>query len=300
MKSQPSEALRAFWSNQRVFMPTDSVAAAWSFLRDFGRDVTASGLPKPLRFLAIGIGVGLVTLLRDRVGRAALVLIVGIFAGVVIASALGLYPVHPGRLAAFHRPLAPILLAIGIYGCLRWLPRPSRSIVFVLAAAAALPFAERSFYRATGDADAVRAVTERTRPNDTIITFLRAAHALGYYTPDAVEIVREPRLGSGFVARLSRPHVYYLWLGPPETPKTYEEIDAQLDSALTAATDRIIFMPPRFGTEMVARRSNHVVSRILDTGYRPSGQDADRSPHVLVLERSPDPHPSPLEQTLQQ
>ena len=286
MKSQSGGSLYAYWSAKSAFMPTDSVTASLGFLRRFVWNFAIGGFPEPLAFLVFGVGLGLLMATRSAIGRSALVLIGGIFAGLVVSSALALYPLQSGRLSAFHRPLGPILLAVGIHGCVRWLPRSARSSVFLVAAIAALPFAEHSAYPSVQDADVVRAANQQIRPTDTVITFMRSAHPLAYYTPGDHEMVREPRLGSGFIARLKRPRTFYLWLGPGDDLQALERIDAQLAVALGSATDRIVLVPPlQTGRRGIRSRTSYIVSRILDSGYARSVEAGNENPFVVVLER---------------
>jgi len=283
-QSQSGEALRGYWLREGAFMPRDSAASAWTFVRGALGDVATGGFPKALPGLALVAGLGIAGLATRATGRRLLLVIAGVFVGLLTANGLGLYPVDAGRLSAFHRPLAPVLLAAGAWLCVRWIPAPGRSLVLVLLALAALPFAERSRYRASQDAEAARAVSDRIGPDDTVLAFVRGAHGLGYYTSRPIEITPDRRVGAGFLPRLAGDDVHYLWLGTPDAIVTAAELDRTLASLPLDTADRIVFVPPRFGEDEMIRRSRHAVSRLQELGFRRAPR-VPESPYVLVLER---------------
>ena len=215
LRNRSTAATREWFSEW--FMPLDSTSAAFGFLAVHGRKAVEMSMPNwtgqgvPEWGLLPLIGTGLVWLLTRRETRFIGLVAAGIYAAVVVASGLGLYPLGLARTDVFTFPVGILLFTAGIWCVTEALPRPSvfRLLAAAVAVAMAVSYPVPVSYRPRNDAHLVNHLGANSQPDDWIMLSFSAGYLAAFYGPWDVELVPY-ETSNGFVATIARDKVLHL------------------------------------------------------------------------------------------
>ena len=206
------------------FMPTDSIRAAVEFLAVQGRNVVERSMPNwtgaavpewsmpetlswPLAF----IGAGLIWLVARPRTRFIGLVAAGIYAAVVVASGLDLYPMGIGRTDIFILPVGIVLFTAGLWCVTDVLPLRSatRLLAATVAIALAVSYPVPVDYRQRNDVHLVNHLSAYSLPSDWIMMSFSAGYLAAFYGPwDVTPIPYET--STGFVTTIARNNVLHL------------------------------------------------------------------------------------------
>lgn len=218
--SNRSSALTREWFSE-YFMPLDSFGAAGGFLAVHGRNLIAGSMPNGAalglpEWAAWGslpfVGVGVLWLLARRHTRYLGLVSTGIYAAVVVSSALELYPLGQGRTDVFTFPVGILLFTAGIWGVTEALVAGKAGVRLIAAAAAgvvAVTYPVVVDYRQRNDVRLVNYLASSSQPADWIVLSFSAGYLAAYYGQWDVELVPYDT-SNGFVATVVRDNVLHL------------------------------------------------------------------------------------------
>ena len=219
------------------FMPLDSPAASLGFLANAGRQAVEMSMPNwtgqgtahfslpdtvswPLPLMV----VGLIWLLERRQYRFVGLALGGIYAAVVVASGLELYPLGAGRTDIFTFPVGILLFTAGVWCVTDALRRSSAIRLFAAALAVALAVSHPVpvTYRDRNDARLVENLAGNIQSDDWIMLSFSAGYLAAFYGPWDVDLIPHDT-STGFVATVVRDKVLHLPLrldyGSPDVDK---------------------------------------------------------------------------------
>ena len=161
----------------------------------------------PLVFVA----TGLIWLLVRQQTRFVGFVAAGIYAAVVVASGLELYPLGSGRTDVFTFPIGILLFTAGIWCITEALPRRSavRLLAATVAIAMALSYPVPVRYRPRNDVHLVNHLSVNSQPDDWIMLSFSAGYLSAFYGPWDVRLIPYDT-SNGFVATIARNRVLHL------------------------------------------------------------------------------------------
>jgi len=279
LHSRSNPTLREWWSDS--FAPATSLADLARFLSTTGWTAVREALPDPLGALAPLAGVGLAALVISPRRRWFGLFVALVYAGVIAASMLQIYPIGIGskaRVSIFAYPMTAVLVVVGFDALTRWLPiralaRAAAAIAVVLTVARVTPPA----YPKLDQIQLVRALESNAAADDAIVLNTPGASLAGYYMSWPLS-TRADQSSYGFAVEIERPRTLTL-------PRTAEEggpgLDV-LDGFLAREHPaRVYFFSVRRGTdaaenairargfEEVRRKTGNVSARLIE--YRRTG-----------------------------
>lgn len=247
-RSNPT--LTAFW--RADFLPAASLAEAWAFLTTNGYTALCDALPDELNLLTPLSAVGLVALLVRRDTRLIGLTLLGVFGALLVASALGRYPIGTdfrGRTVIFSYAITIVLVATGAHAILRWIP--GCRFLFAAAAAAALMWLVvhplRVEYFPLNHVDLVRELQSQAGSRDALVLNGSGAYLAGYYAPWDIEAVPDDS-PQAFGVRVRRPLTITLPRGSEEGRAPLTLLD---DLLKTERPERAFYFATRRGFEAV-------------------------------------------------
>jgi len=258
------------------FLPTDDVDAGLAFVASRGPSVVTQALPDALAFLAPFCAIGLLWLVVRRQWRVVGLVLVVTYGGLLVASALGLYPIgrgYHGRVVLFSNPLVVLLMVSGIAAVTSRLP--GRVLVRSVVALAALAFLARhpavvSYFDHNHSAF-VRALVTRQQPADAVIVNDRASYLVGVYAgwPSSIVPSRRPEQ---FYLRFERP----LTLTLPPRAERGEGLDELERLLREERPGRVLLLSTRRETDVVEEA-------ITRAGYRLTEARSSTTATVLAI-----------------
>jgi len=276
-------SLLVHWRN--FFVPTDDLSAAAAFLSGRGARLFTGAFPEGLPWLAALIPVGLARLLWRRDGRALGLAMAGLYAGVVAAAALRLYPIGGGRTDLYAVPISILLAACALSGHGRW----SRWLPPAAAALAAAHFlitlpSGRSAYPEEGGRAIVERANEIVRDEDGLVIYPWSNYAVGYYGRWPVRLVPVADSTNGFYVRLERERT--LVLHETLAGRSFEAgpdvVERQLIPFLADGPERLVYVAVKGPTDPHA----WIVRTIVSHGYRMVDHETDRGAIRITYERA--------------
>jgi hypothetical protein len=247
------------------FLPTRGPGEAARFLATRGWSLLAGPFPGPLGWLVALVPLGLVVLYRRRSTRWFAVGALLLGAQVLVASALGRYPLGNARTDLYTHGLLIVLVCAALLPL--FTPRASRTASVVVAATSALlvlALAKPSRYPPRQDARLVRQAEAALGPRDALVLSLQAGIAAGYYWPGEVALRPEDR-GCGFNAEVRRPLA--VTLSRRRSARSAGML-ADLRPVLGAAPPRVVYLATG-----ISGPSHQLIRRaILAAGYEVESQ----------------------------
>lgn len=280
LRSRSNPVLRVRWINS--FAPATSLADLVGFLHKTGWTAIREALPEPLMALAPLMIIGLAALVISPSRRWFGLFVALVYAGVIAASMLQIYPIGTGakaRVSIYAYAMTMGLVVVGFDALTRWwmplraLARGAAAIVVVLCVARLTPPA----YPRLDQAQIARELESSVTPADAIVLNTFGARLAGYYASWPISLYPD---GSayGFAVRIGRPRTLTL-------PRTAEEggsgLDVMEDFLAREHPPRVFLFSTRRGTdaaenairargfEEVRRKSGKVSARLIE--YRRIG-----------------------------
>lgn len=277
LQPRRSQTMTSGWSSG--FMPTDEVEAGLSFIMVRGGNLLTQALPETLQSLVLFFAVGLLWFLLGRRWRIVGLAVACAYGGLLLASALGIYPIergYGGRTVLFSSPLVQLLIVCGIGAVTRLLP--ARTAVNTVLAVLALgllaraPAAVRYF-----DHDHsvfARVLVERAQPGDGVIVNDRASYVVGVYT-DWASVIAPSHRPEQFYLRFVRPLTVTL----PPRAEDGEGLDELATMLEVESPERLFYFSTR-------RETGPAEKVIADAGYRlTAGRSSTTRTHFYIYER---------------
>ena len=200
------------------FMPLDSVSSAWRFLTENGRRVLELSLPSwhlpsdPWDPVAVSwplaiIGIGLVWLLARRQTRLFGFVAVCVYAALITASALHVYPLGARpRTDIFTFPVTIVLFAAGIHAVTAFVPKAAlvRLVTVTVVVLFAVTRPVDVAYWDVNDAPLIDYLSVAVRQDDGVILSEGGTFLAAFYGQWPVEIAASHQSGSGIKATILR------------------------------------------------------------------------------------------------
>ncbi len=201
LRDSSNPALREFW--QEHFLRFDSAAHVLTFLYKGPLSFFYYALSGPLLVLLPFAMVGGRTLARDPVLRPITWACAGLFLGLLVASALQMFPMGAERTGLFAYPFLWVLAAVGVDRMLTeapsWSSKPGRYAVLLSAYVAACCLLRPAVsYSDARDRDVVQAARRELHTGDGLLMQPYGALALGYYGGRPVHFVVSNQLSHHF------------------------------------------------------------------------------------------------------
>lgn len=209
--SNRSSILTREWFSEH-FMPLDSFGAAVGFLALRGRDLLEGSMPDGVAlWLLPFVAVGALWLLARRQTRYLGLVSTGIYAAIVVSSALELYPLGLPRTDVFTFPVGILLFTAAAWGLTEALKvrKAVRWVAAAVAAAVAVVSPVGAEYRQRNDVRLVNHLAANSQPGDWIMMSFSAGYLAAFYGPWEVELVPY-ETSNGFVATVARDQVLHL------------------------------------------------------------------------------------------
>ena len=220
LRNRSNPALRGEFADG--FLPSDSLAAAWSFLVDQGGRLLMISLPGwtegwsfnpgEMSWTLPFVGLGLVWLLARRETRFFGLAVLGFYAARVVASALWIYPLGLGRPDIFSFPVAICLFASGIHAATAALPHAHAARATV--AAAVVVFAlirpvEVGYWDSNG-ASLVHHLAANAQADDPVMLSASSRHLTAFYGPWPVTTQPTDTNAQGVAVTVERDRTLFL------------------------------------------------------------------------------------------
>jgi hypothetical protein len=281
-RHQSHEAMDAYW--KRNFVPVDSLGAAWSFLSGRGWLGLRVSLPEALGPLVALAPVGLLHMSLTRSLRSAAALLALVFGGLLVASALRIYPVATGRTDLFLHPLIFVLICTGVHALTRHarLARLADAALCIAIVAALWHFGRPSGYPERNDAGIVRALHTEARPEDAVIVYPHGAFAVGYYSSWPLDFVPSAAYAHGFDVRILRPNTLSLpgYRDFTKRPRAYAPLIRRF---LAGRPPRVLYA----GTHLDPSAHRSIQRAIVGAGYAlTERRDAPMAQLLVYVPRS--------------
>jgi hypothetical protein len=279
MRAQANTAVNLFWTP--FYLPTDSLASMWEFLRTHAWFAVGGAFLPELRWMGLLVLPSLIVLLSGRDTRWHGLFTLTLAAGLLTASALRLYPLGTGRTDIFLYPLVIVMVChcLHVLTSWRWIAGFAGRALVIASAAAVAYLGGASTYVPNNDAELVRRFEAMYQPGDGLLLHPYASVAVGYYTTWPIRV----RAGGsmwGFHPELV--HEDSLSLFPREG---FDDDPALLgpdmQEFLREDFKRILFI----GTHLSGRVDRFMRETVTAAGYIPVHGVRARSARVVVFER---------------
>ncbi len=258
-----NDTLQSYWASG--FMPVGSARGAFDFAASRSRRILESAFPPGWGAMGLLVPLGVAALALRKSTRPGALLAAALWASLLAAAALRLYPLS-SRTAVFA--YAPIVaFAAGIVG--RYsarLPRPSGEALPGLLAAslvltASTPLADSRF----DDARVVEALERAARPGVGVLIYPNANWSVAYYAGWPMRLAPVDYYGTRFEARPLRARTTLL---PGRTGYEVhpEFLDAALGSFFSRSPDEILYIATHLEDDCCAAHAR-VVDAFRAAGY---------------------------------
>ncbi len=210
------------------FMPLDSFSDAWSFLTENGlqllklslasweqtgiRYPVAVWMPDMVSWPVPFLLLGLIWLLACRPTRPCGLIVVGLYAAFVAASALDVYPLGTGRPDIFAFPVGILLFAAGVRLVTEPFPRTALCRLILAAAAVWVSVVHplEVEYRESNAAYLAETLAANARPLDGMILTWPTSFVAAFYGPWPVDVLAFDQSPNATQARLRRDRTLHL------------------------------------------------------------------------------------------
>lgn len=282
MHQQANQGLLQFW--RPGFLPLDSFSGAVRFLWSRTVSTVLPAFPFGARALGLLSAVGLVAALTRRELRWFGLFFIALAAGLVLASALNLYPLGDPRTSTFLAPVFIVLAALSPE-VLRSGSRAAaaRTLLGWGGALALMAGASRwESYPPCNDAALVNRLELRLRPEDGLLIYPHANWTLGYYGSWPLQFRKTDDYGTRFEVIPKRPRTMLLSgkIGYEEHP---ELLDPELEAFAGSRHPRVFY----FATHLEYRCCDahvHIQRRLEEMGYVRKEGSATRTAELVEFE----------------
>jgi hypothetical protein len=285
MHQQANQSLLDYWRSG--YLPHDSLSSAARFLSSRTVSTVVPAFPSGVPWLGFLCLVGLVAAFARRELRWVAFFSVTLAGGLILASALRLYPLGDSRTGAFLIPifillvaLSPELLGRGSRAA------ASRTLLGWGGALALLIGASRwetyvpSF--PCNDAVLVNHLQQRVRPEDGLLIYPHANWTVGYYGSWPIDFRRNDNYGTRFdvIPRRARTFLLSGKLGYEERP---ELLDPELQALAARRYPRVFYIATFLGYRGLGAHL-HIQRRLEQAGYVRAGIAATQAAELVEFE----------------